>query len=82
MENLSNSCDVWVWHIRATRRRVDDPLFFRRAGDNFPVDFELVEMQTERRTFVVFVRDITDANATSVCKANSSPRSVTNCARP
>jgi signal transduction histidine kinase len=33
---------------------------YRPNGTAFPVDFELIDMQTERRMFVVFVRDITD----------------------
>jgi PAS domain S-box-containing protein len=38
---------------------VRERVAYRSNGTAFPVDFELVDMQTERRMFVVFVRDIT-----------------------
>jgi signal transduction histidine kinase len=39
---------------------VRERVAYRADGTAFPVDFELVEKHTDRRMFVVFVRDITD----------------------
>jgi PAS domain S-box-containing protein len=39
---------------------VREGVAYRANGTAFPVDIELVDMQTERRMFVVFVRDITE----------------------
>jgi PAS domain S-box-containing protein len=44
----------------AEKAGVRERVAYRSNGAAFPVDFELVDMQTERRMFVVFVRDITD----------------------
>lgn len=44
----------------AEKTGVRERVAYRSNGTAFPVDFELVDMQTERRMFVVFVRDITN----------------------
>ena len=44
----------------AEKAGVRERVAYRSNGAAFPVDFELVDMQTERRMFVAFVRDITD----------------------
>jgi PAS domain S-box-containing protein len=41
---------------------------YRSNGTAFPVDFELVDMLTERRMFVVFVRDISDRKRNEILK--------------
>ena len=46
--------------IVAEKAGVRERVAHRSNGTAFPVDFELVDMQTERRMFVAFVRDITD----------------------
>jgi PAS domain S-box-containing protein len=43
----------------AEKPGVRERVAYRSDGTAFPVDFELIDMQTERRMFVVFVRDIT-----------------------
>ena len=46
--------------MAAEKAGVCERVAYRPNGTAFPVDFELIDMQTERRMFVVFVRDITD----------------------
>jgi PAS domain S-box-containing protein len=46
--------------MAAEKAGVRECVAYRSNGTAFPVDFELVDMQTERRMFVAFVRDITD----------------------
>lgn len=43
----------------AEKAGVRERVAYRSNGTAFPVDFELVDILTERRMFVVFVRDIT-----------------------